>query len=154
MNTIGNSEVSSVQNAEIERDDAETPPKASPRATARVRKGEAAQSAQSGSKSAATESNQEPTLRDVILDWVTPPEIWTEGSRPLKDEWDYAKNGGWTADVGTIRKLGQVYSALVVFPVFAVAEYVKWIVKRPSRLVVAVVLSVLLAQFPPLSWII
>jgi hypothetical protein len=91
---------------------------------------------------------------DSFVGLVTPPEIWSKGSRPLKDEWDYAKNGGWTTDVGFIRFFGQIYSALVVFPIFTVAELVKWAVARPARLVALVVLFTLLAQFPPLNWII
>jgi hypothetical protein len=91
-----------------------------------------------------------------VMDWlkevITPPEIWTGGNRPLKDEWDYAKNGGWTTDVGVIRFFGQLYSVLVVFPTYGIAEVVKWSVKRPTRLVAIVVLFTLLAQLPPLKW--
>jgi len=91
-----------------------------------------------------------------IMDWlkevITPPEIWSHGNRPLKDEWDYATNGGWTTDVGVIRFFGQLYSCVFVFPTYVIAEIVKWSVKRPTRLVAIVILFTLLAQFPPLKW--
>lgn len=90
-----------------------------------------------------------------IMDWLkevfTPPEIWSAGNRPLKDEWDYAMNGGWTTEDGLIRFFGQVYSLLVVFPIYAVTEFVQWAVKRPTRLAMIVVLFTLLAQIPPMN---
>lgn len=102
-----------------------------------------------------TMETEETTTPYGVTDWlkevVTPPEIWSKGNRPLKDEWDYATNGGWTTDVGFIRFFGQAYSLAVVFPVYAVAEIVKWLVKRPTRLLAIVILFTLLAQFPPLN---
>lgn len=105
------------------------------------------------SKMEAKETTPSYGIMDWLKEVITPPEIWSGGNRPLKDEWDYAKNGGWTTDVGVIRFFGQLYSVLVVFPIYAIAEIVKWTVKRPTRLVAIVVLFTLLAQFPPLSWL-
>ena len=113
-----------------------------------------AETAESPLNSAISESDEPTNYLAALRSWITPPEIWTEPAEPLKSEWEYATSGEWTDNVGVLRKLGQVYSIAVVFPIFAVADYVKWIVKRPSRLLFTVVLLVVLAQLPPLSWIV
>jgi hypothetical protein len=110
--------------------------------------------AQSDPQSAVTDSDQYWDLWAWIKDWITPPSIWTDGSDPLEAEWAYACRGEWTSKDGIPRTAGQAYALLVAMPVLAVAEYLKWIVKRPSRLAAGVVLLFILAQFPPVSWLI
>lgn len=110
--------------------------------------------AQSTPQSALTESDQYWDVWGWIKDLITPPAIWTEGSEPLEQEWAYACRGEWTSKDGIPRKAGQVYALLIALPVLAVADYLKWIIKRPSRLIAAGLLLFVLAQFPPVSWLI
>jgi hypothetical protein len=110
--------------------------------------------AQSNPKSALTERDYFGEAWTWLKDWITPPEIWTEGSAPLKQEWEYACRGEWTTRDGFVRMAGQAYQIFVAFPVTTVCDYLKWIVKRPSRHAAAWLLLCLLAQFPPVSWLI
>lgn len=110
--------------------------------------------AQSTPQSAVTDSDQYWDVWGWIKDWITPPAIWTEGSEPLEQEWAYACRGEWTSKDGIPRTTGQAYSLIVVMPIIAICDYLKWIVKRPSRHAAAWVLLFILAQFPPVSWLI
>jgi hypothetical protein len=101
-----------------------------------------------------TESDGFWDVWEWFKDWITPPAVWTDGSEPLEQEWAYACRGEWTSKDGIPRTAGQVYSLLVVIPIVTVAEYLKWIVKRPTRLIAASALLFVLAQFPPVSWLI
>lgn len=89
-----------------------------------------------------------------IRDWITPPAVWTDGSEPLQREWEYACAGEQTTPDGLPRLAVQLYSLTIAMPIIGAAEYVKWIVRRPSRLAAALALLWYLAQFPPLSWLI
>jgi hypothetical protein len=126
-------------------------PSASVRAPARER---AESTAQSTPQSADTDSDGNWDVWAWIQDWITPPSIWTDGSEPLQDKWAYACRGEWTAKDGIPRAVGQLYCVFVAMPVTAAADYVKWIVERPSRHVAAWLLLFVLAQFPPVSWLI
>ena len=142
---------SALHSADEEMNDTVGDPNASVRAPAR----ESLEStAQSTPQSAVTQRDEFWDVWGWIKDWATPPAIWTDGSEPLEQEWAYACRGEWTSKDGIPRTAGQVYSLLVAMPVLAVAKYVEWVVKRPSRHAAAWVLLFVLAQFPPVSWLI
>jgi len=83
----------------------------------------------------------------------TPPDIWSTDRPSLKKRWAYATDGEWTTDIGLVRRAGQAYTVIAIV-VATVLNYLDWIIERPSRLAAAAVLVWLLAQFPPLSWLI
>jgi hypothetical protein len=89
-----------------------------------------------------------------IPDLITPPDIWNVGRSALADAKAYADRGEWTGRDGIPRKIGQTYFWFVSLPVRTVLAYIDWIVERPSRLVAALALLLVLAQFPPVSWLI
>jgi hypothetical protein len=98
-----------------------------------------------------------PTLSDIkgwFQSWATPPDIWSQDRPGLAKTWAYASRGAWARPVGPSRRLGQVYVAVVAFPVKAACQLIDWTIERPSRFAAAVVLLVVLAQFPPISWLI
>lgn len=84
----------------------------------------------------------------------TPPDIWSQDRPSLSKVWAYATRGGWTGDTGLPRRAGQVYALLVALPVIAVCSLIEWSVERGSRMAAVIVLLVLLAQVPPLNWLI
>lgn len=92
-------------------------------------------------------------LADLKAAWM-PPDIWRQPRPGLADRWAYATcSKEWTGD-GYLRKAGQAYAIAIALPAAAVLLLADWIVERPSRLAAATVLIALLAQFPPLSWLI
>lgn len=139
----------------------ETPerdPKARRRARAREGSGESAQS-QPGS-APPVDLTKPPTpvtwsdrIGDVAGVW-SPPDIWSQDRPSLRQVWAYAAHGDWTGPNGTPRRVGQVYALAVAVPVVAVAYTLAWAAERGSRLAALTVLLVLLAQVPPLSWLI
>lgn len=136
-------------------DEAENDTLQGPNASVRAPARETAEStAQSAPQSAVTDSDETWDMAAWILDIVTPPDIWNNGSHPLKDMWAYAARGEWTSRDGVFRTLGKAYYLLFAMPAISVLEYVKWIVERPSRHAAAWVLLFVLAQFPPVSWLI
>lgn len=88
--------------------------------------------------------------RDVF----TPPDIWSQDRPSLKKIWANATRGEWTNKTGLPRRLGQLDAILIAVPLVAAAYTIAWIAERPSRRVATVVLLVLLAAVPPLSWLI
>lgn len=89
-----------------------------------------------------------------VRDAFTPPDIWSQERPSLSQIWAYATHGEWTNPKGGPRRVGQAYAAVVAFPVAGLAYLLAWVAERPSRLLATVVLLVLLAQVPPLSWLI
>ena len=84
---------------------------------------------------------------------ISPPDIWSTARPPLRAVWAYAAHGDWTRESGAPRRAGQAYALLVGLPVVAVAYGVAWSAERPARLIALIVLLVLLAQVPPLTWV-
>jgi hypothetical protein len=89
-----------------------------------------------------------------IREAFTPPDIWSQERPSLSQIWAYAARGEWTNKTGLPRRGGQVYAVAVAFPVVGFAYLVAWTAERFARLVAAAVLLALLAQVPPLSWLI
>lgn len=87
-----------------------------------------------------------------FLKRITPPEPWRHRPVSLAALWRYATRGAWASKpTGPARRIGQGYALLLAVPITFVTHYLAWIVARPSRLVVAVVLYLLLAHVGPLS---
>jgi hypothetical protein len=84
---------------------------------------------------------------------VTPPAIWSEDRPALSKVWAYASRGEQAPPTGWPRRGAQVF-AVVTFPLQFALELVQWVLERPARTAAAVVLVVVLAQFPPVSWLI
>lgn len=82
------------------------------------------------------------------------PSFYSEDLPALRHTVAYAKRGGWTTEKGLPRFLGVVYARFVAIPFKYVLRHLDWVVDRPSRAAAEVALVVLLAQFPPLSWLI
>lgn len=107
------------------------------------------ESAQSQPQSAVTFSEWIAGLKE----WATPPDIVTEDRPSLQKTAAYAMRGEWTTSGGVYRRAGQAYMVFAL--VVKTACYsIDWVTERPTRLAAAAVLVWLLAQFPPLSWLI
>lgn len=78
-----------------------------------------------------------------LLRHFTPPDIVRNDRPSLSKRWAYADRGEWTTKDGAPRTAGRAYN-IAVAPLSAALLYVDWIIERPSRLIVAVVLLVLL----------
>lgn len=135
-----------------------TPPeglKAGARGRAREISTDSAQfNAQSAAQSADTPGDDPGGSRAAWREWVTPPDIWAQDRPSLAKVWAYATHGGWARPAGFSRRAGQVYAIVVAFPIAACCKYIEWLSERGSRLAAAVVLLIVLAQFPPVSWLI
>lgn len=138
----------------------ETPdggPDARPRVRTREGSGGSAQSQPDSAP--AVDLNKHPTpvtWSDRLADTArgfTPPDIWSTDRPSLSLLWAYAARGDWTGDTGLPRRAGQAYAVLVAVPVTAVTYLLAWAAERPSRLIAAVVLLVLLTRVPPLAWL-
>ncbi|GAA4522889.1 hypothetical protein GCM10023191_102410 [Actinoallomurus oryzae] len=113
--------------------------------------------AQSAAQSEADSSTLGKHLAKVwtrFLGWITPPDIWSSDRPSLAKVWAHATHGQWARPTGPARRAGQIYTVLVAFPIAACCKYIEWLSERASRLVAAGVLLVVLAQFPPISWLI
>ena len=136
-------------------DEAENDTLQGPNASVRAPAREGTEStAQSNPQSADTDSDENLDLWAWISDIVSPPDIWNVGRSALADARAYADRGEWTSRGGIPRRCGQVYFWLFSLPVRAVLAYLDWIIERPSRLAAAALLMFVLAQFPPVSWLI
>jgi hypothetical protein len=83
-----------------------------------------------------------PSLAQVF-DFVTPPDIWSDDRPSLRKLWLYGVYGRWTAATGPVRVAGAVYATTVAFPLHAALYLALWIAERPSRLLVAAVITAL-----------
>ena len=131
---------------------------ARPRVRTREGSGESAQS--QAPSAPAVDLRKEPapiTLGERFPDLRTmfsPPDIWLQDRPSLSSVWAYASHGDWTNPAGAPRRIGQMYALLASVPVVAIAYTLAWTAERPARLAAVIVLLVLLAQVPPLSWLI
>jgi hypothetical protein len=89
-----------------------------------------------------------------VREAFTPPDIWSQERPSLSQIWAYATHGEWTNKTGLPRRAGKLDAILIAVPLVALAYTIAWIAERPSRRIATVVLLVLLAQVPPLSWLI
>lgn len=139
-------------------DDTDPAPNARPCTRVREGSGESAQSQPDSAPPVDLNKSPNPvTWSDRIggaAGVFSPPDIWSQERPSLQQVWAYATRGGWTRPDGVPRRFGQVYAVVVAFPVAAVAYSLAWAAERGSRLVALIVLLVLLAQVPPLSWLI
>lgn len=137
-------------------------PNASGRARAREGSAPTAQSqADSAAKSAVTDGDETGV---EAIDWAavrdewaarlarlrrefTPPDFIHHDRPSLAKGWAYADRGEWTTKDGALRTAGRVYVLVAAVP-RAGLLYIDWIIERPSRLIAAGVLLVLL-----LSWL-
>ena len=112
-------------------------------------------------REASHESAQsQPESAVAFSDWLrkvgalfTPPDIVREDRPSLEKAWAYASRGEWTNRTGVYRRAGQAYAAFAL-AVKTICYSIEWVAERPSRLGAAAVLVWLLAQYPPLSWLI
>lgn len=139
----------------------ETPdagPNARPRVRTREVSGESAQPQDDSAPAVDLGKHPDPvTWRDRLADVrevFTPPDIWSTDRPSLSLMWAYAARGDWTGEAGLPRRAGQAYAVLVAVPVTAVTYLLAWAAERPSRLIAAVVLLVVLFRVPPLAWLI
>lgn len=132
MTTDGDSALRTPHSAGEEADT----PNASVRAAAR---------AKVSPKSARTQRDWLKELRVAF----TPPEIWSERRPSLREVWLYAKYGPWTSEYGFVRWMGRAYAWSVALPLHTAGYYLLWIVQRPTRLVTAVLLGVLIGNTGP-----
>jgi hypothetical protein len=78
-----------------------------------------------------------------ILDFVIPPDIWSDDRPSLRKIWLYAIYGRWTQASGPVRVAGAIYG--VVAMAFTTLLYLlAWIVERPARAAVAVAIYYLI----------
>ena len=139
-------------------EDGQPDPKARQRARARESSPESAQS--QAPSAPAVDLNKDPapvTLSERLTDVAgvfSPPDIWSQDRPSLSSVWAYASHGDWTNPAGAPRRIGQMYALLASVPVVAIAYTLAWTAERPARLAAVIVLLVLLAQVPPLSWLI
>lgn len=130
-------------------------------ASARARAREAsAPDAHSPADGDAQTAQSVAALRDRLGGWArtvaaefTPPDIVTIDRPSLSKAWAYAARGEWTGPKGLPRRAGQSYAGFAI-AAKAVLYVLDWIIERPARLATAVVLVVVIAQFPPLSLLI
>jgi hypothetical protein len=73
---------------------------------------------------------------------LTPPDIWSQDRPALSLLWAYASRGEWTNRDGWFRRAGQAY-ALYAIAMVAALYGLAWLVERPSRQAVAVLLALL-----------
>lgn len=139
----------------------ETPdvgPDARPRVRTREGNAGSAQSQPDGAPAVDLDKHPAPVTWSDRLAGVasgfTPPDIWSTDRPSLSLMWAYAAHGDWTGDTGLPRRAGQAYAVLVAVPVTAVTYLLAWAAERPSRLIAAIVLLVVLFQVPPLAWLI
>lgn len=135
-----------------------TNPKARQRASARESTPESAQSQpDSAPSSESTDAPPSVTWSEHLAgarDVLTPPDIWSQERPSLSQVWAHATHGDWTRKTGLPRRAGQIDALFIAVPLVGLAYLLAWIVERPSRRIAAAVLLVLLAQVPPLSWLI
>ncbi|MGH8878607.1 MAG: hypothetical protein ACRD0P_14900 [Stackebrandtia sp.] len=94
-------------------------------------------------KASATSIGQR--LQPLLLG-LRPPAIWTESMPSLKTLVLYAKEAPWADKTGPIRASGRVWNWVIAVPLCTVFAYASWLVARPSRFVVLLVLYILTAQ--------
>lgn len=132
-------------------------PDARPRVRTREGSGESAQSQPDSASAPDGDKHPAPvTWSDRLADTArgfSPPDIWSTDRPSLSQVWAYAARGDWTGESGLPRRAGQAYAVLVAVPVTAVTYLLAWAAERPSRLIAAVVLLVLLFRVPPLAWL-
>ena len=158
MSTHSDTERGTAQSAQCGPHSGETPEAGTQRAGRAGARESSPETAQSQPDSADPTTI---TLSDYAAEggaWIrstfTPPDIWSKDRASLQQVWTYASRGEWTTEDGAFRKAGQVYALVVAVPVTAIAALVEWVVERPARFITAAVLLTLLAQVPPLAWLI
>ncbi|MFC5268486.1 hypothetical protein ACFPJ1_40810 [Kribbella qitaiheensis] len=77
----------------------------------------------------------------AIVDFVCPPDIWSDDRPSLRKVWLYGVYGRWTHADGFARFAGAAYATVIALPLHALAYTALWIVERPARLAVAAVLG-------------
>ncbi|MEU6204610.1 hypothetical protein ABZ814_13595 [Micromonospora musae] len=95
-------------------------------------------------------------------DWVrkfgaycTPPAMLTE-RRPALDQMRlYAERGRYSESLrGPLRAAGKAWLILVAAPALVVARTFEWLLERPARFAVTVVVVKLLSTLPPVGWLV
>jgi hypothetical protein len=81
--------------------------------------------------------------RSAVRDLVRPPDVWSDPRPSLRSLWLYAVYGKWTGERTPSRYAGVAYAALVAMPIHCATYLLNWIVERPARLAVSVVLILL-----------
>lgn len=106
-----------------------------------------------------TDSDRRPfTSADWIAkfrDHFTPPELLTERRPALDTMREYAARGRYTEHLhGAVRALGKAWLVLVAAPALVAARLFEWLLERPGRFAVAVVVVKLLSTLPPVGWLV
>lgn len=157
-NTHGDLEKRTAHSAQCgphNQDDAHSAAQRAGRAGAREDRTSAAQSQpESADTPTVTVSDYAAEVGGWVRSTFTPPNVWSQDRAALHKVWAYAARGEWTTETGPARRAGQVYAIAVAVPVIFTAAVIEWAVERPARLIAALVLLALLAQLPPLSWLI
>ncbi|ADD40055.1 hypothetical protein [Stackebrandtia nassauensis] len=91
-------------------------------------------------------------LKPLLLG-LRPPAIWTQPPASLKALVLYADQAPWADKTGPIRASGRVWNRVIAVPLCTVLYYAAWLVQRPSRFVVLLVLYVLLAHTSLGGWL-
>lgn len=94
-------------------------------------------------------AREDSVTRTAVLVWLRhefqPPEIWPE----IRPVWAWARWGEQCPPACFARGLSRMYAALVALPLTTILVWGKWIVARPTRLVVFAVLYLLASAALP-----
>lgn len=108
---------------------------------------------------AMTDSDRKPfdtkAWRAKFGAYCTPPALLTE-RRPALDQMRlYAERGRYTEKLnGPVRRLGKAWLVLVAAPALVAARTFEWLLERPARVAVTVVVVKLLSTLPPVAWLV
>lgn len=85
--------------------------------------------------------------------YFTPPQLLTE-RRPAVDTMRrYAERGRYTTNLyGPVRRLGLIWVHVVATPALVFARAWEWLLERPARFAVAVLVVKALSTLPPVAW--
>lgn len=107
-------------------------------ARARAREANTGQTAPETAPPNLTQRDRRPGGWGRLADQLTPPQPWSHRPASLAAMARYAARGGWTGPEGLPRRAGVWWYRLVAVPVTLVCHYTAWIVARPARTVVTV----------------
>jgi hypothetical protein len=78
-----------------------------------------------------------------VREAATPPDIWSDDRPSLRKLWLYVRYGKWTRATGFVRAAGTAYG-LFSMAAHAVLYFLLWIVERPARFAVAMIVAALI----------
>lgn len=109
--------------------------------------------------SAQSQVHSQDPPRKGLSDWLqplmsgfTPPDIVRQDRPSLRKVWAYGARGAYTAESGSWRAAGRLYS-FAASAAIGVLYYLAWLVERPSRLLAAAVLAFLIFFEEVTAWV-